>query len=160
MLILNTGGTFNKRYNPVSGELEVPYDNDAVEHATRYFGYELNIAGAIYKDSLDMTVDDRKMLADIINASEEETVVVVHGTDTMELSAAFVAEAVPEKAVIFTGAMIPFSIEPVDATANLAMALGYAACRPLPGAYIVMQGLIAPHDRIRKNKALGRFEIV
>jgi L-asparaginase len=160
MLILNTGGTFNKRYNPISGELEVPYDNDAVEHATRYFGYELNIAGAIYKDSLDMTVDDRKMLADIINASDEEVVIVVHGTDTMELSAAFVAEAVPEKAVIFTGAMIPFSIEPVDATANLAMALGYAACRPVPGAYIVMQGLIAPHDRIRKNKALGRFEIV
>ena len=22
--VLNTGGTFNKRYNPISGELEVP----------------------------------------------------------------------------------------------------------------------------------------
>ena len=31
MLILNTGGTFNKRYNPISGELEVAYDNLAVE---------------------------------------------------------------------------------------------------------------------------------
>ena len=160
MLILNTGGTFNKRYNPISGELEVPYDNDAVEAATRHFGYELNIAGAIYKDSLEMTADDRRMLSDIINASEEETIIVVHGTDTMELSAAFVAETVSEKAVIFTGAMIPFSIDPVDATANLAMALGYAASRPVAGAYIVMQGLIAPFDRITKNRALGRFEIV
>ena len=159
MLILNTGGTFNKRYNPVSGALEVPFDNDAVEAATRHFGYELNIAGAIYKDSLEMTPDDRKMLADIIAASDEECFVVVHGTDTMEHSAAFVAGAVPEKTVIFTGAMVPFSIDPVDATANLCMALGYAASRPEPGAYIVMQGLIAPYDRIRKNRELGRFEI-
>lgn len=160
MLILNTGGTFNKRYNIVSGELEVPYDNEALEKATAHFGYELDIAGAIYKDSLEMTPDDRVMLADIINASEEETVVVVHGTDTMDLSAAFIAETVPDKAVIFTGAMIPFSIDPVDATANLCMALGYAASRPAPGAYIVMQGLIAPHDRIEKNREMGRFEIV
>lgn len=160
MLILNTGGTFNKRYNTITGALEVPYDNDAVETATRYFGYELNVAGAIYKDSLDMTQDDRVMLSDIINASEEETIVVIHGTDTMEHSAAFIAETVPNKAVIFTGAMIPFSIDPIDATANLSMALGYAASRPSPGAYIVMQGLIAPYDRIRKNRAAGRFEIV
>ncbi len=160
MLILNTGGTFNKRYNPVNGELEVPYDNDAVEAATRHFGYELNIAGAIYKDSLDMTMDDRKMLADIINASEEEVVVVVHGTDTMDQTAAFIAETVTDKAVIFTGAMIPFSIDPIDATANLSMALGYAASHPAPGAYVVIQGLIAPHERIQKNKAQGRFEIV
>jgi L-asparaginase len=160
MLILNTGGTFNKRYNPVSGELEVPYDNDAVEAATRHFGYELNIAGAIYKDSLDMTLDDRKMLADIINASEEEIIVIVHGTDTMDQSAAFIAETVENKAVIFTGAMIPFSIDPVDATANLSMALGFAASHPEAGAYIVIQGLIAPYDRIEKNKAQGRFEIV
>jgi len=160
MLILNTGGTFNKRYNPISGELEVPYDNDAVEAATKHFGYELNVAGAIYKDSLDMTPDDRRMLADIIDASEEPCIVVIHGTDTMDLSASFVARAVPGKAVIFTGAMIPFSIDPVDATANLCMALGFAASQPAPGAYIVMQGLIAPHDRIRKNRALGRFESV
>ena len=160
MLILNTGGTFNKRYNPISGELEVPYDNEAVERATRHFGYELNIAGAIYKDSLDMTLDDRKMLADIINASEEEQVVIVHGTDTMDKTAAFLAETVPGRAIILTGAMIPFGIDPVDATANLAMALGFAASYPAPGVYIVMQGLIAPHERIRKNRALGRFEIV
>ena len=160
MLILNTGGTFNKRYNIVSGELEVPYDNEAVESVTKHFGYELNIAGAIYKDSLEMTPDDRKMLADIINASDEDTIVVIHGTDTMDLSAEFVAETVPDKAVIFTGAMIPFAIDPVDATANLCMALGYAASSPAPGSYIVMQGLIAPYDRIEKNREMGRFEIV
>jgi L-asparaginase len=78
----------------------------------------------------------------------------------MDLSAEFIAETVPGKAVIFTGAMIPFSIDPVDATANLCMALGFAASKPASGSYIVMQGLIAPHDRIRKNRAIGRFEIV
>ncbi|MDQ7068099.1 MAG: hypothetical protein Q9M40_09070 [Sulfurimonas sp.] len=31
MLILNSGGTFNKRYNKINGELEIPFDNHAIE---------------------------------------------------------------------------------------------------------------------------------
>ncbi len=27
--VINTGGTFNKRYNPITGELEVPKDSIA-----------------------------------------------------------------------------------------------------------------------------------
>ena len=29
--IINTGGTFNKRYNPIKGQLEVPSDNIALD---------------------------------------------------------------------------------------------------------------------------------
>jgi L-asparaginase len=54
MKIMNTGGTFNKRYNPVSGELEVPFDNLAVEEIVKSFSYEVDIAGMLYKDSLEM----------------------------------------------------------------------------------------------------------
>ena len=36
MLILNCGGTFNKRYNVVDGTLEVPYDNRAID-TQKYF---------------------------------------------------------------------------------------------------------------------------
>lgn len=160
MLILNTGGTFNKRYNPRSGELEVPFDNDAIEQIAQRFGYEMEIAGVLYKDSLEMSDDDRKMLVQIIAASEEQNVLVVHGTDTMELSAKAVEAAELGKTVIFTGAMVPFSIDPVEATANFAMALGFAAAAPARGIYIVMQGLIAPLGHIRKNREMGRFEIV
>ena len=29
--VLNTGGTFNKRYNPLTGNLDVPSDNLALD---------------------------------------------------------------------------------------------------------------------------------
>ncbi|MBE0499030.1 MAG: asparaginase [Campylobacterales bacterium] len=160
MLILNTGGTFNKRYNPISGELEVPYDNLAVEKILSTFSSTVEVAGVIYKDSLDMDTEDRKTIAQIISASHERFFVVIHGTDTMHLSALFLDAVLEDKVVIFTGAMVPFEIDPVEATANLAMALGFAKAQNAPGVYICMQGLVAKHDKIVKNRALGKFEIV
>jgi L-asparaginase len=160
MLILNTGGTFNKRYNPISGELEVPYDNLAVEKILSTFSSTVEVAGVIYKDSLDMDAQDRKMMAQIISASQERCFVLIHGTDTMHLSATFLAEVLEEKVVVLTGAMVPFEIDPVEATANLAMALGFAKVQDTPGVYICMQGLVAKHEKIVKNRALGKFEIV
>ena len=66
MLILNSGGTFSKRYNKISGELEVPFDNEAIEKILSYADLEYSLAGVVYKDSLEMDINDRKMLASII----------------------------------------------------------------------------------------------
>lgn len=160
MLILNTGGTFNKRYNPLSGELEVPMDNLAVENILSTFTYEIDMAGLIYKDSLDMDMDDRKTMTSIISASDKTHFIVIHGTDTMHLSAAFLDEVLDDKVVIFTGAMVPYEIDPVEATANLAMAIGFAYSQNSPGVYICMQGSVEKHDKLVKNRDSGKFEIV
>lgn len=160
MLVLNTGGTFNKRYNPISGALEVPYDNEALERIVYCFNDDVSMAGTVYKDSLEIDASDRKMMADIILASTERTFVIVHGTDTMDKTAAFLAEVAPEKIIILTGAMVPFSIDPIEATANFAMALGYAKACEKNGVYICMQGNVAPHEKLIKNRTLGKFEIV
>ena len=160
MLILNTGGTFNKRYNTLSGEMEVPFDNAAVEKILSTFTYEVELAGLIYKDSLDMDADDRKMIAKIIAASTDTHFIIIHGTDTMHLTAAFLDEVMEDKVIICTGAMVPFEIDPVEATANLAMALGFAKVQQEPGVYICMQGCVAEHKRVVKNKVLGKFELV
>lgn len=160
MLILNTGGTFNKRYNPISGEMEVPYDNLAVEKILSTFIYDVEMAGLIYKDSLDIDMDDRKMMAKIIAASSDTHFVIVHGTDTMDMSAAFLDEVLDDKIIIFTGAMVPFEVDPIEATANLSMALGFAKSITKAGVYICMQGCVERHDRLVKNKRLGKFEIV
>ena len=160
MLILNTGGTFNKRYNPLSGEMEVPFDNLAVEKILSTFIYDVEMAGLIYKDSLDMDIDDRKMMAKIISASKDTHFIIIHGTDTMDLSAAFLDEVLDGRVVVFTGAMIPFETDPIEATSNLSMALGFAKSERRPGVYICMQGSIAKHDEIVKNKTSGKFELV
>ncbi|OQX58565.1 MAG: asparaginase [Helicobacteraceae bacterium 4484_230] len=160
MKIMNTGGTFNKRYSERKGKLEVPFDNEAVEKIVKSFAYDVDIAGVLYKDSLDMDDQDRNILAQVLLADEEDVFVVVHGTDTMDLSAKVLDETLKDRTVVLVGAMVPFSIDPVEASVNLGMAMGFAASQPPRGIYICMNGMIAPYERIRKNRALGKFEIV
>ncbi|MEK6659726.1 MAG: asparaginase domain-containing protein, partial [Campylobacterota bacterium] len=126
MLILNSGGTFNKQYNPLNGELEVPYNNFAIERILQSVESKYDVAGVIYKDSLDMTMSDRKMLANIIMESKDDTFVIVHGTDTMHLSAEFLSEIFEDRKIVFVGAMKPFEIDSVEASLNLGMAIGFA----------------------------------
>jgi len=159
MLILNTGGTFNKRYNPISGELFVPTDNTAIESILAPLVMDIRVEGIIYKDSLEMNDNDRELLGERIKASSEGTIIVVHGTDTMELSAQAIAKLELKKTVVFTGAMVPFSIDPIEAAANLSMAIGYAM-RSCSGVYIVMQGICGQYNYVRKNRECGKFEYV
>lgn len=160
MLILNCGGTFNKRYNPLNGTLEVPYDNDAITKILQSSHAKHNIAGVIYKDSLEMDANDRKMLANIIQESTEDTFVIVHGTDTMDKTAEFFDAIFKDKKIILTGAMRPFEIDNIEATLNLGMACGFAKALETNGIYICMNAQVALWNKIKKNTTLGRFEIV
>jgi len=160
MLILNSGGTFNKRYNSITGELEVPFDNNSLELILQSVNQKFPLAGVVYKDSLDMTLDDRSKLADIIRESEENIFIVIHGTDTMHLSAEFFAEVFEDKIIILTGSMVPFEIDKVEASFNLGMAIGFSKAIQKPGVYICMSGLIERFDLLEKNRIIGKFEFV
>lgn len=160
MLILNCGGTFNKRYDPISGTLEVPYDNNAIVKILESSHAIHSVAGVLYKDSLDMDATDRKMLASIIAESKEDTFVLIHGTDTMDQTAEFFDAIFKDKKIILTGAMRPFEIDPIESSLNLGMACGFAKAIEKNGIYICMNGHVALWNEVKKNKALGRFEIV
>ena len=159
--IFNTGGTFNKRYDPVEGRLVVPEDDEAIGAiVSRMPAWRVSVEGLIYKDSLQMDKEDRHRLAKKVVTADALRIVVVHGTDTMRESAAVVAEwlgAKHDKRVVFTGAMVPFSIDPIEATAHLSMAIASVDCLH-PGVYIAMHGFVLPWDHVVKNKVLGRFE--
>ena len=160
MLILNIGGTFNKRYNMITGELEVPYDNEAVGYILSSATEDFNLAGTVYKDSLEMDSEDRKMIARIIMESSDDTFVLVHGTDTMSITAEFLDEIFDDRKIILTGAMKPFEIEQSEASFNLGMAIGFAKAKPQNGVYICMSGYVAPWQEIEKNRSVGKFQIV
>jgi len=160
MLILNIGGTFNKRYNMITGELEVPYDNEAVGYILSSATEDFNLAGTVYKDSLEMDSEDRKMIARIIMESSDDTFVLVHGTDTMHITAEFLDEIFDDRKIILTGAMKPFEIEQSEASFNLGMAIGFAKAEPQNGVYICMSGYVAPWQEIEKNRSVGKFQIV
>jgi len=160
--IINTGGTFNKRYDPIEGKLFVPSDNIAVESAiaSMKYGSDIKISGTIYKDSLEMGSADRDLLCEIVTKVEEKEIVIVHGTDTMDKSAKALDEWFGksyDKRVVLTGAMVPFSIDPVEATANLVMAVSSVQFLDL-GVYIAMHGSVLPYDKIEKNRKIGIFE--
>lgn len=159
LLILNTGGTFNKRYNPHKGELEVPKDSKAIEsilrncHNTSY-----TLVSLIHKDSLEMTDLDRALLVQSIETYNARKILIIHGTDTMDASAAYLALHVKHKTITLTGSMVPFSIDPIEATANFALAIGDLQTRQSHGVYIAMHGIVMAHDAIYKNRTLGIFE--
>ena len=160
MLILNSGGTFYKRYNEISGELDVPYDNYAIERILDSASIDFNLAGVVYKDSIEMDSDDRKMIANIIRESKEDSFVIIHGTDTIHLTAEFLNEVFQDRKIVLTGAMKPLEIESVEASFNLGMAIGFLNAEPKFGVYISMSGIVDIWNNVEKNRSIGKFERV
>ena len=62
-----------------------------------------------------------------------------------------------DKTVVFTGAMIPYSVQGSDALFNLGFALATAQALA-SGVYVAMNARVFPWDDVRKDKADGVFE--
>jgi len=160
MLILNSGGTFNKRYNPINGELEVPYDNQAIDDILQSTDFDYDLAGVVYKDSLDIDINDRKMFASIIMESKDDSFIIVHGTDSMNISAEFLNEIFQDRKIVFVGAMKPHEIDKQESSLNLGMAIGFLQAAPENGVYICMSGHVKLWNNLVKDKSKGKFEVV
>ena len=160
ILILNTGGTFNKIYDEILGTLKVPKDNIAIKHILQKAKFSnVKIKGLIYKDSLDINTDDRQKVLEYILRSKYQNIIIVHGTDTMNLTAKLLVKNIKDKKIVITGAMKPFSIEPIEATSNLSSAIRFLETCKKNNIYICMSGLIKKYNKIKKNKQLGIFEL-
>jgi len=155
--ILITGGTIDKEYDPLRGELTFSKSHlsnmlNQVRCKVRFILEEIML-----KDSLEMKGEDREeVLKKCINCSEDR-VIVTHGTDTMVETARFLGKNVKSKTVVLVGAMIPYTVGASDALFNLGCA--FSAVQALqPGVYITMNGKIFLWDNVRKNKESGKFE--
>lgn len=158
ILIINTGGTFNKVYNPLNGNLEIEASGKAIKSIANAWLSKLKILNIIAKDSLDMTRKDRETILKEIQKAKANNIIVVHGTDTMDKTAKYLDEANLNKKIILTGAMVPYSINPIEATANLSSAYGYLQNVKEKGVFIAMNGAIKDYKKVVKNKEKGYFE--
>lgn len=157
LTIINTGGTFNKIYNPISGLLEVRKDSFLLDDVLQIlYNVELEVKNIISKDSLDMTDNDREILVNCIEKSGEN-IIIIHGTDTIDISANFIYQKVKNKKIILTGAMIPMSIDKVDGLVNFASAIGFLNADIKDGVYISMHGSVVEFNKIKKDKNKGKF---
>lgn len=157
VLCISTGGTINKYYNPKNGELEVDTDSRAIKDIRAKWQSDFEIVSIIGKDSLEMNNSDRLLLLATINLSGYQDIIIVHGTDTMELTASYLADSELEKRIVLTGAMVPYAIDPTEASANIAAAYGYLQASDMSGIFIAMNGIIAEHREITKDRTAGKF---
>ncbi len=156
--VLNTGGTFNKRYNPILGQLEVPSDNIALDKIVKScFNIEFDIKNIVSKDSLDFTQEDREIILENIINSENNKIIIIHGTDTVDLTTKFIEDKIENKKVVFTGAMIPMSIDEVEATMNFSQAIGFLNAPIKNGIYFSMHGSVIEHSKLKKDRSVGQF---
>ena len=155
--IFITGGTFDKEYNEITGQL---YFNDTHLHNLLDMGrnkVQVEIRTLMMVDSLEMTDGDRDLIAHQCNQCEENKIVITHGTDTMSDTARLLAQKVKLKTIILTGAMIPIKFGSSDGLFNLGSALAFAQALA-PGVYVAMNGRYFTWDNVRKNKQTGIFE--
>ena len=155
--ILITGGTFDKEYNEITGEL---YFKDTHMREILDLGrskLDVSIRTLMMIDSLDMTESDRNMILENCDRTEGDQIIITHGTDTMTDTAKLLATGNLEKTIVLTGAMIPFKFGTSDGLFNLGSALGFVQSLP-HGVYIAMNGRCFDYDKVKKNKETGVFE--
>ncbi|NJN95082.1 MAG: asparaginase [Anaerolineales bacterium] len=151
-----TGGTIDKVYFDARSEYQVgaPQVTEILKEANVAFDYE--VVSILKKDSLEMTEADRQIIRQTLEAEPCERIVITHGTDTMVDTAKYLL-GLPNKTIVFTGAMEPARSRYTDATFNVGCAIA-AAQTQAPGVYIAMNGRVYPADRVRKNYETRRFE--
>ena len=160
--IFVTGGTFDKEYNELNGEL---FFKDT--HLTEILNLgrsrvPVDIRTLMMIDSLNMTDSDRETIAKNCMQAAEEKIIITHGTDTMVQTAQVLATANGslqgggKKTIVLTGALIPYKFGSSDGLFNLGSALAFVQTLPA-GVYVAMNGRYFNWDNVRKNKEVGDF---
>ncbi|MEO0126814.1 MAG: asparaginase domain-containing protein [candidate division WOR-3 bacterium] len=155
--IFITGGTFDKEYNELNGELF--FKDTHIPQMLRLGRCRLpvEIRTLMMIDSRNMTDEDRAIIARNCIKTPEDRIVITHGTDTMVETAKYLADRLKNKTVVLTGAMVPYTFGSSDGMFNLGCALAFVQILP-PGVYIAMNGRYFTYDNVRKNKKTGEFE--
>ncbi|HMH33857.1 MAG TPA: asparaginase domain-containing protein [Puia sp.] len=155
--IFVTGGTFDKEYNEITGQLFFK-ETHLPEMITRSrVKPDVTVRTLMMIDSLDMTADDRALIVNQCLGAAEDKIIITHGTDTMAVTAAVLAEEVKGKTIVLTGAMIPYKFGSSDGFFNLGCALAFVQALP-HGVYVAMNGRYFNWNNVRKNKQTGQFE--
>ena len=155
--IIVTGGTFDKEYDEINGNL---YFKDTHIREILNLGrskLEVAITKLMLIDSLKMTTKERRLIIDSCKGVNEKQIVITHGTDTMTKTAEVIAKANLNKTIVMTGAMIPYKFGSSDGLFNLSGALAFAQSLKT-GVYISMNGRFFDWNNVYKNKKTGIFE--
>ena len=161
--VLTTGGTIDKVYFDAKSAYAVgePQISTILEQVGVTFDFE--VEALMRKDSLELTDEDRAVIAERVGSSPHERILITHGTDTMTHTAEALTTTLGAdcggKTVVLVGSLTPARFRTTDAEFNLGFAS--AAVQTLgPGVFLAMNGRVFPAGRVRKNREANRFEEV
>lgn len=153
--IITTGGTIDKVYFDASSDYEVGDSVVAELLNQAQVRQPFEVISLLRKDSLELTEDDRQLIASTIAGRPEAKIVITHGTDTMTATAQ-VLLSLENKTIVLTGSLAPARFAQSDAVFNIGMA--FAAVQTLTsGVYIVMNGQVFAADEVRKDRNQNAF---
>ena len=156
--ILITGGTFDKSYNHLKGDLyfKKTHIPEMLERSKSRLN--VNVKTLMMIDSLEMTEKDIQLIINECINSKSKRIIITHGTDTMVRTATKIAKEVKGKTIVLTGAMIPYAFgSSSDVFFNLGSALSFVQVLK-KGVYVAMNGQYFKHDNVKKNIEKGFFE--
>ncbi len=152
-----TGGTIDKVYNRLTGELV--FENTHIVEMLNRSGSTLDIVTEVLflKDSLEMTDRDRELIVSKCLDCDRQHIIITHGTDTMVETAKLLDQHIKHKTIVLFGAMIPYAVKNSEALFNLGAAISVVQLQK-SGIYIAMNGQVFKTDKVEKNKDLGIFQ--
>lgn len=154
--IITVGGTIDKIYFDAKSEYEVGPPNIEKVLSEMNLSISYGINSLMRKDSLDLTEEDRFLIAATVAQDPCDRILITHGTDTMVETGRHLT-SIGNKTIVLTGALEPALFKTSDAVFNIGCALGAVQSLP-PGVYIAMNGKIFSADNVRKNLKENRFE--
>lgn len=154
-----TGGTFDKDYNYINGELFFKDTHLPAMFKRGRCTLDTDVKTLMMVDSMEMTDADREIIAHNCKRTPATQILITHGTDRMVETAAYLAvREIEGKTIVLTGAMIPYAFgTSSDGFFNLGSALAFVQTLP-PGVYVAMNGRYFPWNGVRKNTGTGFFE--
>ena len=155
--IFVTGGTFDKEYDEVKGELFFKKTHLSEILKKGRCKLKVDIKTLMMIDSLDMTDKDRNLILENCKKTKEDKILITHGTDAVVETAKILANSIKDKTIVLTGAMIPYKFGSSDGLFNIGSSLAFVQTLP-HGVYISMGGKYFHWDNVRKNKEAGKFE--
>jgi L-asparaginase len=157
ILFIQTGGTIDKDYpRQIKGyafEISEPAVKQILERINPSFEYE--VISLLKKDSMDLTVKDKKKIFETCAEADTDKIIITHGTDTMLETAKFLSE-VEKKTIILTGAFKPEKFTNSDADFNVGVAVGAVNVLGY-GVYLAMNGRVHKHDKVKRDKLTGKY---
>jgi L-asparaginase len=167
--LITCGGTIEKTYDETTGSLE--NRRSIVRRMLSRLRLEdtaVNVIELMSKDSLVMTDEDRRRVAEAVRAAggmkDAPTdcggIVILHGTDTLAVTGERVLAACgpqgPAVPIVLTGAMRPYEMKRSDALQNLTEAIFATGVLP-PGVYAVAHGRALKFPGVVKDRERGTF---